>query len=43
MLDLYDMSGNVGEMCNTPLGTFKDGKYSGLYVVEISTRMLMMY
>ena len=26
MLDLYDMSGNVGEMCNTPFGTFKDGK-----------------
>lgn len=26
ILDLYDMSGNVSEMCNTPFGTSKDGR-----------------
>lgn len=26
MIDLYDMSGNVSEMCNTPFGTSKDGR-----------------
>lgn len=26
VLDLYDMSGNVAEMCNTPFGISKDGK-----------------
>lgn len=25
-LDLYDMSGNVSEMCNTPFGTSKEGR-----------------
>lgn len=26
ILDLYDMSGNVSEMCNTPFGTSKEGR-----------------
>lgn len=26
ILDLYDMSGNVSEMCNMPFGTSKDGR-----------------
>lgn len=26
MLDLYDMSGNISEMCNTPFGKSKDGR-----------------
>ncbi len=26
LLDLYDMSGNASEMCNTPFGPSKDGK-----------------
>ena len=45
MLDLYDMSGNVGEICNTPMGT--DGHYtvcggnyqSNLSEIQIDSRM----